>query len=125
MRTHKLGTLLLFLSLAIIAAIFNSYPALAQQTVTSATLRGRVEDARGGVVRGAILTATNLETNQKYSATTDSEGHYRFPYLQVGSYKLEIEARGFAPLAKQLTVTVGQALDLPLTLDVAGRNGTG
>ena len=93
---------------------------IAQQTVTSATLSGRVEDAGGAVVSGASLTATNLETNQKQVATTDYDGRYRFPYLQVGSYNLSIEAQGFAPLTKQLTVTVGQALDLPLKLDVAG-----
>lgn len=94
--------------------------ARAQQTVTSATLSGRVEDASGAVVSGASLTATNLETNQKQVATTDYDGRYRFPYLQVGSYNLSIEAQGFTSSTKQLTLTVGQALDLPLKLDVAG-----
>jgi hypothetical protein len=92
----------------------------AQQTVTSGTLSGRVEDAGGAVVSGASLTATNLETNQTQTATTDDDGRYRFPYLQVGSYKLSVEAQGFASLTKRLTVTVGQALDLPLKLEVAG-----
>jgi hypothetical protein len=92
----------------------------AQQTVTSGTLSGRIEDASGAVVSGASLTAINLETNQKQSATTDSNGRYRFPYLQVGRYKLSVEAQGFATLTKELTVTVGQALDLSLKLDVAG-----
>ena len=32
----------------------------AQQTVTSGTLSGRIEDASGAVVSGASLTATNL-----------------------------------------------------------------
>lgn len=92
----------------------------AQQTVTSATLSGRVEDASGAVVSGASLTASNLETNQKQTATTDYDGRYRFPYLQVGSYKLTIDAQGFSSLTKELTVTVGQALDLPVRLEVAG-----
>jgi hypothetical protein len=92
----------------------------AQQTVTSATLSGNIEDASGAVVIGASLIATNLATNQKQMATTDASGRYRFPYLQVGAYKLSIEAQGFAPLTRQLTLTVGQALDLALRLDVAG-----
>jgi hypothetical protein len=100
--------------------VFGSQNARAQQTVTSATLSGRIEDASGAVVSGAGLTATNLQTNQKQTATTGSDGRYRFPYLQVGSYRLSIEAQGFAPLTKELTVTIGQALDLPLRLDVAG-----
>jgi hypothetical protein len=100
--------------------VFGSQNARAQQTVTSATLSGRIEDASGAVVSGAGLTATNLQTNQKQTATTGSDGRYRFPYLQVGSYRLSIEAQGFASLTKELTVTIGQALDLPLKLDVAG-----
>ena len=92
----------------------------AQQTVTSATLSGRIEDASGAAVSGAGLTAINLETNQKQIASTDYDGRYRFPYLQVGSYRLSIEAQGFAPLTKELTVTIGQALNLSLKLEVAG-----
>jgi len=93
----------------------------AQQTVTSATLSGLVEDAGGcGSSRcnpdgdqSGILTKSTPPPR-------DGVGHFRFPYLPVGSYNVAIEARGFAPLTKQLTVTVGQALDLPLTLEVAG-----
>src|ERR1051325_1573414 len=94
--------------------------ALAQQNVTSATLTGRIEDARGAVVSGASVTATHLETNQQLTATTDREGRYRFPYLRIGDYDLKIDAQGFSPVTKQLTVSVGQALELPIQLDVAG-----
>jgi len=91
----------------------------AQQTVTSGTLSGRIEDVGGAVVSGARLTATNLETNQKQTANADRDGHYRFPYLQVGRYQLAIEAQGFASLTRELTITVGQALDLSVKLEVA------
>jgi hypothetical protein len=109
--------------LAVLMVIFSAFltgQAVAQQTVTSASLTGRVEDASGAVVRGASLTSINIETNQKQTATTDHDGRYRFPYLQVGRYRLSVEAPGFAPLTKELTVTVGQALDLLLKLEVAG-----
>jgi hypothetical protein len=113
---HKSGIVSLILALSLI----SSHAVFAQQTVTSATLSGRIHDASGDVIRGASLTATNLETNQKQVATTDSDGRYRFPYLQVGSYNLAVVAQGFTPLTKQLTLTVGQALDLALKLEVAG-----
>ena len=57
----------------------------AQQTVTSATLSGRVEDEHGAVISGAVVTATNLETNQQFSATSDRQGHFKFPILRVGN----------------------------------------
>ncbi|HKP46440.1 MAG TPA: carboxypeptidase regulatory-like domain-containing protein, partial [Pyrinomonadaceae bacterium] len=109
-----------FLILIFSLFLLGSWSARAQQTVTFATLTGRVLDASGAPVNGASLTASNVETNQKQAATTDGDGRYRFPYLQVGSYNLIIEAQGFSPLRKQVTVTVGQALDLPLKLEVAG-----
>jgi hypothetical protein len=91
----------------------------AQQSVTSASLSGVVADSGGGLIRGASLTAINLATNQKRSATTDAEGRYRFPYLPVGNYSVSVEAQGFSPFTRQMTVTVGQALDLPIKLDVS------
>ena len=92
----------------------------AQQTVTSATLSGRVEDAQGAAVRGAAVTITNVNTNQKRTTVSDEEGRYRFPYLPVGDYRLGVEGDGFAPLVRQLTLTIGQALDVTLRLSVAG-----
>src|SRR5689334_9157761 len=92
----------------------------AQQNVTSGTLSGRIEDERGAVVSGVTVTATHLETNQQLTTTSDVDGRYRFPYLRTGDYDLKVDAQGFSPVTKQLTVSVGQALELPIQLDVAG-----
>lgn len=92
----------------------------AQQNVTSATLSGSIQDSSGAVVSGASVTATNVETNQHTATTSDAAGQYRFPYLRTGDYTLTIEATGFSTIAKQLTLTVGQALDMPVRLEVAG-----
>lgn len=94
--------------------------ASAQQSVTSAILSGNVHDASGAVVSGANVTAKNIETNQRTAATTDHEGRYRFPYLRTGAYELTIEAPGFASMTRELTLLVGQALDVPIKLEVAG-----
>ena len=93
---------------------------LAQQSVTSATLSGRIEDTSGASVSGANVVATHVETNQHVETTSDHEGRFRFPYLRTGAYDLKIDAAGFASVAKQLTVSIGQALDLPVKLEVAG-----
>lgn len=100
--------------------LVNLSPALAQQAVTSATLGGRVEDERGAAVSGALVVAINTDTEQQQSATSDEEGRYRFLYLPVGNYQLTAEHAGFAPVKRRLTLSVGQALDAPLQLSVAG-----
>ena len=93
---------------------------IAQQNVTSASVSGRIEDAQGAVVSGASVTATHLETNQLFTTTSDHEGRYRFPYLRTGTYDFKIDAQGFSTVTRQMTVTLGQAVDLPIKLDVAG-----
>lgn len=92
----------------------------AQQNVTSATLSGRVEDTNGAALTGAKLTITNLETNQNRTTMSDEEGRYRFAYLPVGSYLLTVEHAGFETMRKNLTPTVGQTIDVPVRLAVAG-----
>jgi hypothetical protein len=98
----------------------SAVPASAQQTVTSASVSGRVQDESGAVVRGATVNVVNEDTNQSHTATTDYEGRFRFPYLAVGNYVVSIEGEGFLPLKRQLVLTVGQSLDLLLTLEVEG-----
>ncbi len=115
-RAARLGVIL-FLSSCL-------HFASAQQTVTSATLGGRVEDASGAIVSGALVMATNLDTNQAQTVTSDEEGRYKFSYLPAGTYRLTIERAGFNTLEQQLTLTIGQALDVPLKLSVAGVTGS-
>jgi hypothetical protein len=94
--------------------------ALAQQSVTSATVSGLILDRNDAAVGGTSVTALNLDTNQKQTATSDEEGRYRLPYLRVGAYRLTVEKEGFATITKELTLTVGQALDVSLRLAVHG-----
>lgn len=98
----------------------DTFSAFAQQTVASASLSGRVYDPNRGMVSGAAITATKLETNQQRTVTSDGEGRYRFPNLPVGTYSITVHSPGFDKLTRQLTLTVGQAVDLELELGVGG-----
>jgi hypothetical protein len=94
--------------------------AAAQETINFASVSGRVIDAQGAGVPGAAVEAHQLETGVKASATTDDAGRYRFPYLRVGLYEVSASLTGFADARRRLTLTLGAAFDLPLTLNVAG-----
>ncbi|HSS19717.1 MAG TPA: TonB-dependent receptor [Pyrinomonadaceae bacterium] len=115
MNSSRIARISILLTLFLLSAVSN----YAQQSITSGSLSGRIEDRSGAAVKSANVTVTNLETNQRLITTSDFEGRYRFPYLQVGSYQLSVEAPGFATLTQQLTVLVGQSLDLSLKLEVA------
>ena len=96
----------------------------AQQAVTSATLSGFVEDASGARIPKAFSSAQNLDRNQTWTTTSDAEGRFRFLLLPVGEYELKIEAQGFAPFTRRTTLTIGQALDIPIRLQVEGQEET-
>src|SRR5262245_13003941 len=107
--------------LSLLISIYGSSATVhAQQAVSSATLSGRVEDANGAAVAGAAVAAINLDQNRSSTAQSDSQGRFRFLYLPVGRYRLKIEARGFSTLERELTLTVGQALDAQFSLNVSG-----
>jgi carboxypeptidase family protein len=111
-------------SLAVVALLATnlcgSLVAVAQQGVASATLSGRVEDTSGAAVSGVAIAITNVDKNQTGRTTSDERGRYSFLYLPVGSYQLKAEHQGFSSVSSQLTLSVGQALDLPLRMSVAG-----
>ncbi|HEY7547864.1 MAG TPA: carboxypeptidase regulatory-like domain-containing protein, partial [Blastocatellia bacterium] len=92
----------------------------AQQSVASATLSGRVEDADGAAIAGASVSAINVEQEQTVETTSDDKGRYRFSYLPVGNYMLKVEMKGFATVETRLALTVGQSLDIPIKLAVRG-----
>jgi outer membrane receptor protein involved in Fe transport len=69
------------------------FSAVAQ--VTTATMVGTITDPGGSVVRGAEVTARNVETGLKRTVTSGDEGTYRLEFLPVGKYTLEVTYSGF------------------------------
>ncbi len=94
--------------------------ARAQETINSASLSGRVTDPQGAVVPGALVIARQTETNVTAETTTDQSGRFRFPYLKVGPYEVTVDLQGFVHTTRRLTLTVGSAFDLSVSLALAG-----
>ena len=95
-------------------------PAYAQQSVDLASVSGRVTDPSGGVVPGAQIIARQTQTNVTSTAISDQEGRFRLPYLRIGEYEITVRHQGFQDAVRHLTVTVGAAFELPVTLAVSG-----
>jgi hypothetical protein len=109
-----------FVFIVVLASVAAATPAAAQETVNSASVSGRVTDPQGSVVPGALVTARQIETNVTRETVTDAEGRFRFPYLKVGRYEFLVRLQGFADRSRTLTLTVGSAFELPLSLSLAG-----
>src|SRR5271170_3066467 len=72
--------------------LFASGTVRAQNT---ADVVGSVTDSSGGVLPGATVTITNTGTNISQTTETTSGGEYVFDLLQVGTYTVKVEAKGF------------------------------
>jgi len=92
----------------------------AQEAINFASVSGRVTDPQGAVVPGAHVSARQTETNVLSATVTNSEGRFRFPYLKIGTYELQVHVDGFADSTRMLKASVGAAFDIPVTLAVAG-----
>jgi hypothetical protein len=91
------------------------------QTVTGA-IRGTITDASGAIVPGANVTATNLATGVGTTAKTNQSGEYSIRFLQIGQYKVSVEAAGFTtanygPFSLEIDQTA--KIDIPLSIGAA------
>jgi hypothetical protein len=93
----------------------------AQTRATSADLVGIVRDTTGGVLPGATVTATNVDTNQSRTVVTGDAGRYAIPALPPGVYRVSIALTGFAEEVRQnVQVSIGSLVELNVTLALAG-----
>src|SRR5262249_17340328 len=80
--------------IALSASLFFAVQSSAQiATVTS--LVGTVSDSSGKALVGAKITATEIATQDKYSAVTNQDGNYRIDFVRVGTYDVTAEYSGF------------------------------
>jgi hypothetical protein len=91
------------------------------------TILGVVKDSSGGVVGGADVTITNIDTNLSRNATTQEDGAYRFPALPVGNYTVRVSKQGFQTAERkglQLEVAAEAAIDVTLQVGSTGQTVT-
>lgn len=96
-------------------------PPAAAQAGPTAAIRGQVLDPQGQPVPGARVTATSSSTGWRRETISDPDGRYVLADLPPGRFAVEIEADGFVPHRFQdLTLRVGEVLDVDASLTVAG-----
>ena len=103
-------------ALSLLALLVSS--ALFAQT-DRANLTGTVTDQSGAIVPGAIVTATQVDTNASRSAKVNAVGEFVIPQLIVGQYRLKTEAAGFKiSLTSGITLTPGATVRADISLQL-------
>ena len=91
-----------------------------QTQITTGVIQGTVLDQSGAVMPGADVAAMNLNTAAETTQKTDGDGRFVFLSLSPGSYSVTASKSGFSKLIqKDVDLTVGQSLNLRLTLRVS------
>jgi hypothetical protein len=105
----------LILTLAFASGVFG------QTQITTGTIQSTVLDERDAAVPGANIEIKNLETNTVRTLSTDEEGRFVALALPPGRYSVTISKSGFATtVVEKAELTVGQALNLKITMKVSG-----
>lgn len=101
-----------FFSAALLVGVFT-LTAFAQGGTS--TVRGTVKDPQGNVVAGANVKLISVGTAAERTTTTSEEGVFGFEAVQVGDYRLEVEAGGFK---KGVVTDIHALIASPVTLNV-------
>ena len=93
-------------------------PLAAAAQETRGNISGTVRDAQG-VVPGASVTITNVDTNISQRLVTNASGYYEAPLLNAGNYAVIVEMSGFRKATRtDIVLGVGQQVTIPFTLEV-------
>jgi hypothetical protein len=106
-----------FVSLLILVL---SSTALGQGGVATGDLYVTVKDPKGSVVTNATVTVRDVAKGLERTGTGDDQGGYSVRLLPPGTYSVTVEVSGFAKVeAKDVGITVGGLVDLPVVLTLA------
>ena len=95
------------LSLSFLLALL---PVVAQ----TSSVQGVVTDPQGGIIPGANVTATNVDTTASRSVLADDTGKYSLLQMPPGPYKLQVLKPGFATYSTEVQLQI----DTPATLNI-------
>jgi hypothetical protein len=117
-RCTKIDSLKTF-SVSLLTLLLSSV-AFGQGGVATGDLHVTVKDPKGDVVVNATVAVGDVAKGVERTATSDEQGGYSARQLPPGTYTVTVEAVGFGKAeARDVSVTVGGLVELPVALAVA------
>ncbi len=86
------------------------------QSATTATLRGKIINAQGNSVANAEINAVETNTGFVHTVNSRADGSYTLGGLTPGLYNIVVAAPGYEPKSQDVTVLVGQMLELNIRM---------
>ena len=112
---HRSGLLALVWLLSLLV------PQAAWGQAVTGDLNGTITDSTGAAIPNATVTVTDVSKGVSQTAQSNASGNYQVYRLVSDTYTVKATANGFAATeAQNVTVTAGGAVQLNLTLQIAG-----
>ena len=116
-RNPFLRQFLIACNFAMLLCLLAALPVWSQ--TGASTINGVVKDPSGGLVAGATVTLTSLDTNAVRTSTTTASGVFSFELIPVGDYEVRIEAAGFRKLlVRPVRALVANVTEVPASLEI-------
>ncbi|MFN7921789.1 MAG: carboxypeptidase regulatory-like domain-containing protein [Bryobacteraceae bacterium] len=106
--------------IAALSVCMAALPLWAQ--VEQGSLVGMVTDPQKAPIAGATVEFRSVSTNVKREVTTSSSGEYNSLPLQPGRYAITVRQSGFRERTAEVTLAVGQRLQVDFALDIGQVN---
>src|ERR1700737_1877139 len=90
------------------------------QSDTTGGLGGQIVDPSGGAIGAARVTIVHVATGFRRTVQSDGEGHFSFPHVQPGLYRVNAEAPAFERAEQSVAVPLGRTEAVTLMLPIAG-----
>ena len=103
---------------ALLAGVF-ALSAFAQ--ASTATIRGKVTNERGSALGGAEINAVSTSSGFVHTVKSRPDGTYTLAGLTPGLYNIVVAAPGYDPKSQDVTVLVGQVLDVDIRMTPSAR----
>ena len=107
---------------ALLALLALFTPGQARAQLATADVLGTVTDNTGAVIPNAKVTLLNTGTGIAATADTNSVGEYLFSHVQIGTFKVTIEAKNFKKFSvADVILTAGQRARIDTALQIGSQ----
>jgi len=88
------------------------------------SISGTITDQSGAAIPDVRVQATPRAGGTSAATVTNRQGGYLIPALQAADYVIRVEASGFAPAERTVTLLVGQVITADIQLHAANVTST-
>ena len=102
----------------VLLIVVGSLSAIAQTTSGGGTLQGLVKDETGAAIPNATVKITSLATGAVSTLVTTSAGLFVTPTINIGKYKVRIEATGMKAWEGQVQIETAREISIEPVMKV-------